>query len=456
MNNTIAIDVVQREDGKLKAILPEARIVTDLPQKKDVSQAPYDDMETSGYKWAPWGKNDRLPTEIRSKIEKVPMAGVAIYKLTAMMYGNGLAYYRNSDLESGNTNIQRAYEPKIEAWMKKNRLRNKWLIPQFVDYRYNMNTFSELILNTRQDMITGLYHHSSEFCRLDVQNERTFDIDKMLMSPKFGSFSEPREDEYKKIPLFRWYDEDNFLGKLKGYNFAYHSHLRTPGTTYYARPFWIGLFQKNGWIDASISVPKIVNAMMSNQIRLKYQILIPESYFHVRHLDWDSYTDEKRNAIIDDLINHINNNLGNTDNAYASICTVFKEDSVTGNAQGKVEISAIDDKVKKDSWVPSANAADAQIVQGLGLHPSQVGLSPEGGKMGAGSGSDQRESFNTGISLNTIDQEIVLEPLNFVAEFNSRVDPDWDVTFFIDHTTHTTTNKQESGLEPGETTLNIE
>ena len=103
--------------------------------------------------------------------------------------------------------------------------------------------------------------------------------------------------------------------------------------------------------------------------------------------------------------------------------------------------------------MPSSDKADAQIVQGLGLHPSQVGLSPQGGKMGAGSGSDQRESFNTGITLNTMDQLIVLEPLNWLARFNAQSDPDWDVTFFIDHTHHTTTNDQESGLKESDTTI---
>jgi hypothetical protein len=121
-----------------------------------------------------------------------------------------------------------------------------------------------------------------------------------------------------------------------------------------------------------------------------------------------------------------------------------------------VEIIAVDDKVKKDAWVPSSNAADAQIVQGLGLHPSQVGLQPEGGKMGAGSGSDQRESFNTGITVNTIDQNILLEPLNWIATYNAQVDPEWDVTFFIDHTYHTTTNKQEDGMQPTETTIEVQ
>ncbi len=144
-----------------------------------------------------------------------------------------------------------------------------------------------------------------------------------------------------------------------------------------------------------------------------------------------------------------------TANAYASISSVFREETA-GQPLGKVEIISLDDKVKKDAWVPSSQTADAQIVQGLGEHPSQIGLANEGGKMGVGSGSDQRESFNNSITLNTIDQEIVLEPLNLVARFNAQVNPEWDVTFFIDHTMHTTTNNQESGMQPSSNTLQIQ
>lgn len=459
-NRKIVVDVIHdQKTGNYRAVLPEARIDVGLPEKKEYQQAQFDEQETAGYRWAPWGRNDSLPTDIRKKIEMVPMAGQAISRLTGMMYGNGLAYIRNSDLRDGNTKIKRAYSRPVENFLLRNRIKTRWLIPQFVDYRYNMQTFNQMTLNGAGDQIVGLYHHSGEFCRLGLQNEKTLDIEELWMSPKFSTGMTPSDEECVKMPLHLWYDEERFFQRMgRKRHFAYHSLLRTPGVTYYARQFWLGLFRKNGWIDVSVSVPKIVNAMMTNQIRLKYQILIPESYFTIRYRDeWEDYTDAQRNAKIDAFINKINASLKDTNNAYASICTVYEQDIHTGNEKGKIEIKEIDDTIKKDSWVPSSNAADAQIVQGLGLHPSQVGLAPDKGLGGAGSGSDQRESFNTGISLNTIEQEIVLEPLNYVAQYNCQKEgDDWDITFFIDHTHHTTTNNQESGLQPSDTTIELE
>ena len=118
---------------------------------------------------------------------------------------------------------------------------------------------------------------------------------------------------------------------------------------------------------------------------------------------------------------------------------------MTGEPRGLVEIVALDDKTKAGTWIPDAQVSDAQIVQGFGLHPSQVGLQPQGGKMGAGSGSDQRESYNTSVLLQSIDQMIILEPLNWISKYNN-----WGVCFKFINDTHTTTNDQESGVVPNE------
>ncbi|MEL6968644.1 MAG: hypothetical protein AAFO02_00635, partial [Bacteroidota bacterium] len=49
--------------------------------------------DTDGHLWAPWGCDDKLPTDVRCKIMNSPMASSTVYKLIKMMYGNGLAYY---------------------------------------------------------------------------------------------------------------------------------------------------------------------------------------------------------------------------------------------------------------------------------------------------------------------------------------------------------------------------
>lgn len=458
----ITIDVVQ-ENGRYRAALPEVKVFatnttggprTDSRPKHNPGSLPRE--ATQGFRWAPWGVNDCLPSDIRRKIEKVPIAGRVVQKKAQMLYGNGLAYYRNKDLQENPSEVRRAYVPTVEKFLRTNKIATKWLVPQIGDYCYLINAFSEFILSMDKTMITGIYHKTGEFCRLSEQNERNNNIEYIYYSPDFALGYPPPDSRIRKIRLLPWYDQDRFLQSIPGFKFAYHTKYEMPGYIYYPKPFWVGLYRENGWMDAAAAVPEIVNSMMRNQVQLKYQIVIPESYFEIRHSEWFQYTDEQKEDIIDELITKINNSLSGTTNAFQSITTVTRSEVGTGEAMGRIEIIALDDKIKKDSWVPSSNAADHQITVGHGLHPSLVGLANEGGKMGAGSGSDTRENFNSEITVNTIEQDIILEPLNFVAEYNAKADPDWDVTFFIDHTFHTTTNNQETGIVPSDTTRQIQ
>ncbi len=412
------------------------------------------EIET-GYQHAPWGATDRMPTTLRLKLAKVSIAGRTINQLVQMMYGNGLVYVRNSDYAADRAALKPAYIPEVEDWLIRNRIHTHWLPAQFVDFRHTLATFSEIIFSQDFSLITGLYHKPAEHCRLSKQNEKTNYSDWLLYSPDYSYKVTTSSDRITRIPLYCWQDPESFFSQLRGRKMAWYSHMYTAGMNYYPDPFWMGLFRDDGWIDSAIQVPEVVNALMRNQATLKYQILIPESYFKIRNPQWETYSAQARADLIDAKVRELNAALSGTDNAFLSISTVFRE-GLNGDAQGKIEIIALDDKLKNDNWVPSSEAADGQIVQGLGLHPSQVGLAPEGGKMGAGSGSDKMQTYNIGITLNTIEQNIILELLNWVARWNAATNPNWDIRFFINHDTLTTTNQQESGVKPSEFSTQIQ
>ncbi|MGL6148977.1 MAG: hypothetical protein ACRC1V_11020, partial [Plesiomonas sp.] len=376
----------------------------------------------------------------------VPLAMSAIDKLVKMMYGDGIIYYSEEEFAQTGT-ARKLFLPEVEQFLRKNRITAAWFIQQCWDYRLYANTFSEMMLDKDGKKIVELCHKSAEHCRLSKQNPSNFKIEYMRYSAQFSTLKYPNDTDIKSIPLYRWYEEERFFEWLRGAKFAWHTCLPTPGQLHYARPPWIGLFKECGWLDVASNVPKIVSAMQNNQISIKYQIKISIEYFRSRNPDWDSYTDQQREEKIDAAIDRINSYLTGPENQFKTWSDVYQEDPITHQLFGDIQILPIDDKTKTGTWVPDSNAADAQIVQSLGLHPSQVGLSPEGGKMGAGSGSDQRESFNTQIGLNTMEQDLILEPLNFISRFNG-----WGVRFMIAHTHHTTTNVKENGLIPSQST----
>ena len=435
---TIQIPVVA-VDGKLTA-LPDSTYsyIDGGTSKADNSTPPIPSWTDNGVRWVYWGNNDLLPTSMRVKMETSEIAGITIERKIKMMLGNGLYYFKTQDLADG-PDVKRAYIPEVEDWLDRNMIREKWFPAQCADFCLSYNCFSEAVLSRDRSKITGLYHIAAEHARLS--KDQSNGPSKYLVFSYHFPYGTAQNDETRiAIPLYRWQDHDQFFRGLRGYRFAWHSCFPTPGQIYYARAWWLGLFKDGGWIDVSADVPKIVRAMQKNQIALKYIINIPESYFMIRHPDWSTYTDVKRKEVIDRKVKEINDYLTGTDNVFKSISVVFKENEFNGTPIGKIEIVAVDDKAKTGTWVPDSAAADAHIVQGLGMDPSQIGLAPEGGKMGAGSGSDKRESYNTMIELNTPDQEVVLGLLNFISRYNG-----WGVRFSVDHNVHQTKNENPAG-----------
>lgn len=410
----------------------------------------------AGYDYAPWGLfvgDDSLPNRIERKFETVSIAQQAVLKLAKLLYGNGIVYFREKDL-ARTANPERHYDPAIEEFMLENQICTEWLFPQCMDWQRHWNTFSEMKLSMSRRFITNLFHKEAPFCRLSKQDPQGV-IRFLLYDARFGFGLHQRATDPNApggsailIPLFTWFDSRNFFDRLRGFSFAWHSRIRFGRTVYYSRPPWLGLFAQNGWMDAAADVPRIVNAMQQNQINLKYQIIVEESYFRIEHPDWDSYTADQRSAALGRFEDRINDNFVGVDKGFASILSVFKYDPMSNRELGKVEIVAIDDKIKRDAWVPGAERANFEIVQGLGAHPTDFGLSRESGSMGSGSGSDKREVYNIQISTNTIEQEILLGPLNFVSRFNG-----WGVRFMVDHTSHTTSNLVESGIVPSQNTI---
>lgn len=442
-DNTIVLQALQVED-KITVIhdrqYTRAQKVAKSPLALDKTMPPVPVYTDGGITWAWWGDNDRLPTTMREKVELVPIAGTTLEKKISMMVGEDLVWVKTEDYRRFGIEAEQQYVAEVEDWMDENRIETEWWNAQCADYCLSFNTFNELILSKDRKRITGLYHIAAEHARLSKANARN-QVDWLLYSMHYPFGTAQADANRVAIPLYKWFDREAFFANLRRDKFAWHTRFPTPGLIYYARPWWLGLFKEDGWLDVSSDVPKVVRAMQKNQVALKYTIAIPESYFILRHPDWTTYENSRRQEIIDNKVAEINTYLAGVENVYKSIAYVFRENEVSGAAMGKIEIEAVDDKAKSGTWVPDSYAADAQIVQGFGMHPTNIGLAPQSGSMGAGSGSDKLQTYNQGILLNTKDQRLVLEPLNYVSRYNG-----WGLTCIVKHTHLTTQDDNRAGV----------
>lgn len=390
--------------------------------------------------YANWGTSNLWPTETRKKLEKADIAPATIYKMVALLYGNGLVYGEADYDADFNRIIKPRIETEIEAFIKKNKLMTRYLVPRIVDYKFFVNIYSEFILSNDKRKINRLVHKESEFSRLAEQSEKTLSIDAMGYC---SDWSAPDNDDIANIPLYDpLMDVEDYVSKLNGLKFAHWAFMYSPGKIYYKYPAWGGLTRKDGWIDVSNDTPEIISAMHRNQVKIRYHVKIPYDYWPSKFKDWAKKTEKQQAELIKKELKEMDEFLSDKKNTGKTFTSHYGVNKHTGKPIPGWEIIAIDDKLKQDAYIPNSKAADEKIVQTLGMDTSLMGLSNNVSSLGGGSGSDKRESIRNMTILNTIDQQIILEDLNLVSEYNK-----WDVEFAFRHTVPNRLDNNASGQE---------
>jgi hypothetical protein len=424
------------KDGKYSVATPGVSI-RNLGVQKKYQPTPFSRTEaTNPRKWAEYGDYDNLPQIIHSRLSSVPMAIRAIYEMSRDLYGNGLIYVKRKDFFEGR--IIGAYDPRVDAFFTENRVQQIWLPNQAFARTLFWNAFSKMDLSKDKSKIVRLDHLDTMWSRLSKQNPSSFEIEYLYYCGKFGGDDVPSEADLSTIPLLRQYKPD-FFNWLKGDSFAFHTKGFNAGTTYYSRPLWMEILKQGSWLDVARDVPRIVKSLQENQAHIKYVMRVSQDYFKFRYPDWFSYSAKEQTRLIEEFEAGIEEGLTGAENPGKLMTMYLKEEH--GKFIGTIELVPLDDKFKSDYWVPSSATANAEILNALGYHSSQMSMMNEGGKMGAGSGSDARVHFNSGVLRNTIEQMEILEPLQYIFNFNK-----WDYVVLINNFAQTTTDNQSSGV----------
>jgi hypothetical protein len=218
--------------------------------------------------------------------------------------------------------------------------------------------------------------------------------------------------------------------------FIYPCFYRSFNKSYYHLAVWNGI-RTSGWLDIANKVPKLKQAIMKNQMTIKYHIVIPDDYFTQRYPSGDFTKDQretKRKEVLEDM-NSFLSDVENSGKAFVSFAfyNKVKQDYLTG-----WQINVIDNKLKDDAYLPDSQAANSEILFALGVDPTLLGQGTPGGKLGAGSGSDKREAFWQLNAEMGIYRAVSLEPLYFIRDFNG-----WDPTIQFDYVTVDTAQTQD-------------
>jgi hypothetical protein len=402
------------------------------------------DNETS-LEYYRWGKDNCWPTTARMKLEDSTTAYPLIYKYVSIIYGIGLVYYREKR-EGEKIKKEFFHDAEIDEFFEQNDM-DVFMLEQMMDFKFNGNIFGEFILSKDKKKIVNVYHKEGEFSRLKKMSEK----DKYIKSIYYsGAWSDKDKevnlDDTEEIPLINRRDrsKESIQSIAKKFKAAYHFSFPSPGRAQYGMPPHGGLFRKDGWLDYANNIPVIMNAINRNQITLKYHIKIPLSYWKSMYKDWDNLGREKQNELITEKLQDMDKWLTGTKNQGKGFVSHYATDPVTNKEVAGWEIIELDDKLKHDAYIPSSDAADIQIARAIGIDPSIAGIQPQGGKLGAGSGSDKRVGFNNQVILTHAEQRILFQPLYTIARFN-----EWDsnIKFAFAHEMSTKLDENPTGTQ---------
>lgn len=413
-------------------------------QKQQVVGAFPQDVEDEGGVYAEWGRDGFLPTRWREAFEKSTTAAAAIQKKIEIIYGEGMGYYRVKYDKDGNEVRDYSRDKRIDEFFRNIRVED-FIVARLKDFFYYGNIWAECIKSEVGNDIASIRHLDSEFCRFHRRDKKDGIIKHVGYSAFFSQNTQPASENVIDIPLAPTHNFEEWYKEFKGNKFIIHSSLFSPGHTYYQMPPWAGLMRKEGWLEVSNSIPEILLPLHQNQVKIRYLFKVANEYWNFWYKDWDAFDETQRKIAIKEKTDELNKKLvtPNRLNIYSLLTTVFAN-PVTQKLVSGIEIEAIDDKIKEDAYIPNSQAADSQIAIALGMDPSELGLQPEGGKMGAGSGSDKRTARTNFVTSSKIYRDIIFAPL-----YTKALIAGWgeDLRFDFRYILPTSLNENKEGIK---------
>lgn len=394
-----------------------------------------------------WGESNTLPLTTIDKIYKNPVVASGIFFNVLVLYGQGVVYGRMLEVNGKKEFIEANDVEEINTFFEENDI-NGYLLEQATDMVTLFNPFPEIIFNREpKRKVVNIFSKEAAFSRWEEMNPETAVIENHFYSAKWGK-SMDREKDLVVTPVLdsRWplRDLKIRMGLIAGDNgttvdkkeFRYIIPLNfpTPGRSYYQKPYYFSIFE-SGWYDYACKIPEFKNALLDNQMVIKYHVELSEEYFPKIFAEEGITEDEKKKARIKLEYSNLNKFLNNQKNSGKSVVS-FVSYTPDGKEKRRMKITVLENHFKGGEYIDDSEEASNIMSYGLGVHPSLIGSAP--GKAKTINGTEARELFIIKQTLMTPMRDRLLMPLNLIKAIN-----EWpkDIVFKIPNIELTTLDK---------------
>lgn len=380
--------------------------------------------EYGPYEWASWGASDDHPELVKKDVEANPVLGSALKLRKAVHYGKGLVLYREEIVEeTGKMRRRMEKNPEVMALLRNsNHTRTQ---PGFIsDHETFGNIVPVVILNAKGKIvqINRMQAYQARWQKMDENGV----IGNLYLSANFRYSQSTNKPEV--IPaldhLEPMMDLRDRVKNRQGYMFALPTRIGEMGQIYYELPAWDGL--REGWLKIVYRIPRLKQALLTNQMRIRYHVQIPFDYYRKRFKDWDSYDQEKQDNARKTVHTEINKWLAGEQNAGKTLLTHFETDGIGGKELPGIKITPIQDTFKEGEGLMDASAGNTEVLAAMQVDPILIGVLP--GTSQQGSGSSKREAFTILQASMSLDREATLYPWRFAMQFNG-MDPELEIGY---------------------------
>lgn len=387
-----------------------------IAKKGSVTQVLFD--EKKKHSFVPWGTDNKFPETVREVVQKNTILAPRLAQRVARIYSGGIMWgtlsYDDNGAEIFQPQMEGEAANEIRQWMRRTNFQN-WFYTSIANEVYLKQSWTELVLDESRNSIGKMVAHKAKYCRHGWKNPNTGQIEGTFIYGDWKKDPNGRgaAEIYTIDPQF---DAVGQIAAQRNRNVMVPVALPDVLQDYYALAPWDSARQSS-WLSVAEQIPEFKAAIMKNQITPKYLIRVSYDYWRARYPQWEQLEQEDRKAKYSEFIKEVSETLSSAANAGKAIFSIDKFNPATNKQIEGITIEEIGSKLKDGQYIEDSNEASTHILTALGEDPTLSGNGP-GKNYGSGSGSDKKVAWDIAYALERPVQDIILEPLNIVRDYN--------------------------------------
>lgn len=409
------------KDGNSAVLYGASAIITTKAAQKPIVPQEAPRMQGAGGV-AYWGDDNNYPNDIVADVKKTSVLSSALYWVSKAWYSGGLVYGSlQMSEDKKKVELIRSINTEIESFLARNFITTKYLPLISLHYITFWNVFSQLVLNPDRSKIIALRAFKSPWCRISPQDEKSRRNTTAYVNSNstYGfqkdayTLEQPLVDtEFMPVESLRLRsDGSQYIYKVSGPGLDEHT---------YPRAHWQAV-RDSKWLALANQIPIFKNAFLKHQLSPSKHVEIHEEYWSHKYADqWDGFDAKEKFAKKKAEYEFIGKCLNDVENAGKGLFTSKWTDDAGTEIHG-ITITELKNEGVSGLYNEDSQEANSHILYAIGFSGNLIGATPSK-TLGAGSGSDKNADWNILVRNSKPEQDMVLEVLNFVSQYNNWVD----------------------------------